>query len=205
MKVLIIGGDGWIASEIKPHLKKKGMELDVYDIKNGDDLFDEPKLNERMLTVDAVLHMAAIPHFDPTKRWDEFERLNVTGARNVCQAAANLGKRLVMFSSGAVYEFDGKNSYAVSKQMAEKAVEEIGGIPRVALRVNWPGGCPDKGLLSRHKGAECSWELLCQIVEMSLTVSLEDKFYVFNAINSRLRDGSPALLDVVERIRVLGI
>lgn len=223
--VLITGGKGWIAGIIKPYLESKQMQAFTYDIKDGEDLFDEGTLESHMAKVDTVLHMAAIPHFIPSIPWGEFERMNVVGTDTVCRMANKLEKRFVMISSGAVYGFDkgfmdpnvrplpldyhppleDLNFYAKSKVMAENKVKENGGGVRVILRVNWPGGCDSPHLLSVHLGAEVGWNLLGDIIHASLIKPLDEKVYVFNAVNPTLRDGKPALVEVQNRLETLGI
>jgi len=141
MKVLVIGGAGWFGEKLVPYLEQN-FDVDVYDLKNGDDLFDQRKLAGRMKNVDAVIHLAAIPHFDRDKNWEDFEKLNVDGTRVVLDHSRRQNKRLIYFSSGAIYGFDGGflsppgetlpvlwhgdlnevNLYAKSKILAERLI-----------------------------------------------------------------------------------
>ena len=248
-KVLVTGGRGFLCGQIIPFLRESGVEVDIYDIADGDDIFDTTALAKRIKGNDAVIHTAAIPHFDPSKSWEEFERLNVGGTKAVLAAmkkantptkvkttsksqkkrvTAQAGKpceRIIYFSTGALYGFDGGfvepesypiplsheanwdelNLYARSKVVAEKEVEKAKGLESIVLRVNWPGLCPSDGILAAHKWAEVSWELLNTIVLHSISAKLTTKYNVFNAINPTLRDGSPAKLEVSNRLETLGV
>jgi len=107
MNVLMTGGSGEIGGIVRPGLLDKrrfGFNIDVYDYKSGDDVFDVPKLFKRMQGKDAVIHLAAIG--GPGRRPNpySYERINGDGFRTVLRTAsyANVPK-LIYASSDAVY------------------------------------------------------------------------------------------------------
>lgn len=144
MKVLVTGGEGYFGSWLIPALEKD-YEVDSYDKQNGDDMFDTEGLEKRMAGCDAVIHLAALPHFKPEIPESDFQRVNVEGTKVVFQAAVKAGvKRFIFTSSGALYGYDagwipteerpiplshtgdyGKmNFYARSKVDAERFLQE---------------------------------------------------------------------------------
>ena len=58
-KVLVTGGLGEVGVLVT---KVPSFECDVYDIQNGDDIWDKKKLVERMKGKDIVVHLAAYAH-----------------------------------------------------------------------------------------------------------------------------------------------
>ena len=148
MKVLFTGSKGLIASWVVPYLEEYGIEVDGYDIKNGDDFFDKEKLVSRMKDCDAVIHMAAIPHYKVHGKVVPKEtmfKVNLEGTRAVAEATKEVGiKRLIFTSSGATYGYDegfkptkfpievddfnvpyeDLNFYAQSKRDCEKMLKE---------------------------------------------------------------------------------
>ena len=60
MKILVTGHKGYLGSEF---VKKYGKDFEVvgYDLQDGDDLLDYPKLVRKMEDCEQVVHLAAIP------------------------------------------------------------------------------------------------------------------------------------------------
>lgn len=104
MRVLVTGSRGFFASWLLPALSEH--EITGYDIKDGDDLFDEKHLLEKMRGQDAVIHLAAYPHFYDDVLSQRYTRRNIIGTANVVNAMLKARvRRLVYVSSGAVYGF----------------------------------------------------------------------------------------------------
>lgn len=119
MKVLVIGGAGYIGSHVAKALLKDGNEITVFDnLSSGlkenlqpgsgfiqGDILDYEKLKESMKGFDALIHLAAFKAagesmFKPEK----YSVNNITGTLNILNAASEVGlKRIVFSSSAAVY------------------------------------------------------------------------------------------------------
>ena len=148
MKVLITGDKGFVGTETKKLLEKKGHSIIGYDIMDGFDIRDY----EQFLDVaeyenpDRVLHLSAIARFDEADNDPKraFET-NVLGTRNVARACKKLCIPLVHASTGSVYmpikkdglisedwPAIGNSVYACSKATAEKYVLENN--PYIILR-----------------------------------------------------------------------
>lgn len=106
MKVLVTGANGFVGSFLCPGLEAAGYEVVPYDLKDGQDIFNGEQLSEALAGCDAVVHMAAIPHYSPTIPPQEYIRLNVYGTEEVLWAADYAGiRQFVYISSGALYGF----------------------------------------------------------------------------------------------------
>jgi len=104
VRVLITGGRGWIGSAVCMELQRRGHKVEAYDIKDGWDIHDSGDLEPAMAEADAVAHLAAIPHPNPARRWEDYWGLNVVGTQEVARGAAEAGvQRLVYASSTAYY------------------------------------------------------------------------------------------------------
>jgi UDP-glucose 4-epimerase len=119
MKLLVVGGAGYIGSIVAAHLLEAGHDVVVADnLSRGHraavpegaefveaDLLDPPTLRGAVDGVDAVLHFAALSLVaesvaDPTL----YFRTNVGGSLNLFDAMAEAGvKRLVFSSTAATY------------------------------------------------------------------------------------------------------
>lgn len=103
MKILLTGHKGYLGSEF---MKRYGNEYEVvgYDIKDGDDLLDYKKLEQKMQGCEQVVHLAAIPGPAVGKTFEEYFNNNVRATFSVAKAAvANGLKRIVYASSTTIY------------------------------------------------------------------------------------------------------
>ena len=106
MKLLVTGSDGFFASWLIPALGAAGHEVVGCDVKSGGDLFNHDDLVARLAGCDAVVHLAAWPHYKTTIPAQEFTRLNIIGTAKLVEAMADAKvRRLVYTSSGAMYGF----------------------------------------------------------------------------------------------------
>ncbi len=123
MKVLVIGGAGYIGSHVTRELLDRGFEATVYDnlsLGLRENLFPEAAFIEadildegalaRALAApggpyDAIVHLAAFKAAGESMlRPEKYATNNITGTINILNAAAAAGvKRIVFSSSAAVY------------------------------------------------------------------------------------------------------
>lgn len=104
MRVLVTGSNGWIGKPTMQAARTAGHDPVGYDLVEGHDIFDSDQLAASLSGVDAVIHLAAIPHPISRVPIDDYWHVNVEGTRQVAAAASNANlKRLVYASSTAFY------------------------------------------------------------------------------------------------------
>jgi nucleoside-diphosphate-sugar epimerase len=140
MKILVIGGSGFIGTALVRRLIELGYETSIFD-KNPSGYFnhlvtigdvrDKEALNRAIKGFDVIFNLAA-EHRDDVTPKSLYMEVNVGGAENVCNAADDNGVRKIIFTSSvAVYGFTEKetdesgelkpfNDYGKTKLQAEK-------------------------------------------------------------------------------------
>ena len=119
MKVLVIGGAGYIGSHVSKALIADGCEVTVYDnLSSGlkenlqdkssfieGDILDYEKLKKSMIGFDALIHLAAFKAAGESMiNPEKFSVNNITGTLNILNAASEIElKRIVFSSSAATY------------------------------------------------------------------------------------------------------
>lgn len=179
MKLLVVGGAGYIGSHMVKHLLAAGHEVVVADLVSPGpgvqwaelDIANEPALDALFAECpfDAVFHFASfIQVGESVSAPGKYYQNNVAATLTLLQAMVNAGiKRLVFSSSAAVYgnphyvpidEAHGKapiNPYGLSKWMVEQILEDFDrayGLKSVCLRYfNAAGADPDGQLGERHE------------------------------------------------------
>lgn len=162
MKVLVTGARGFFGSWLCPALEEVGHEVVPFDLQDGQDMQDVGALAEAMDGCEAVIHLAAYPHYKTSIPSQNFERRNIIGTAAVVEAMKRAGvKTLVYTSSGAIYGFGPDRSldgwvkppisetqeptaanwgmidaYGGSKLACEAWLSLIPGITVTALRIN---------------------------------------------------------------------
>lgn len=101
-RVLVTGGRGFIGTHLVRALGARGFEVVSYDLKDGQDIFDRPRLAEALQGVSLVFHLAAkvsVPEsiLDPISTHET----NATGTVVVLEEARRAGVRRVVYSSSA--------------------------------------------------------------------------------------------------------
>jgi UDP-glucose 4-epimerase len=112
MKYIITGGEGFIGSQIV-----KLVRGEEYDLKSGKDILDQEALLESLVDTEAVFHCAAkISVPESVEKPDFYYLNNVTGTKNVIEAAEKNGvKKIIFSSSAAVY---GEQSIKVTEDLS---------------------------------------------------------------------------------------
>ena len=116
MKVLVVGGAGYIGSHVAKALMLKGHEVTVYDnLSTGHetnlfkqnrfikgDILDYPALVEAMRGQDAVVHLAAKKAIGESMENPMLYSVNnISGSLNILNAMVECGAKYIVFSSSA--------------------------------------------------------------------------------------------------------
>ena len=176
-KVVVTGGGGFVGSVIVRQLLEKGCKVIVAArrryheleklgaISRTGDIGDSSFVNDLCRDVDVVFHTAAKAGI--WGKWEEYERTNVTGTRNILAACKELGIRRLVYTSTPSVVFSGsdiKNGdetlayssrflchYAKSKVMAEQLVLKANSssLTTCAIRPHLVWGPRDPHLIPR--------------------------------------------------------
>ena len=140
MRVLLIGGSGFIGSRFMPVLRGRGHEVSNLDLVDSPaidrittigDVTDAAAVTAASADRDVIVNLAAV-HRDDLRPVSLYDRVNVDGARAVVAAAESKGIARILFTSSvAVYGLDmndaaedsvpePKNHYGRTKLEAEK-------------------------------------------------------------------------------------
>ena len=150
MRILVVGGAGYIGSHAARALRRHGYEAILYDnlstghrvLATGFDLVvgdigDQDRLRAAMEHADAIMHFAALTFVgESVQNPRKYFHNNVEGALALLNTALDAGKRTVVFSSScAVYGTPARvpiredlprepiNPYGVTKLFFEHALE----------------------------------------------------------------------------------
>ena len=106
----IVGGAGFLGTRLANRLDKSGSDYAIYDIDKSNeatiklDVEDVSSLRE-LAGCDVLINLAAV-HRDDVKPLTKYDDVNVTGAKNLCNAARQHGiSKIVFTSSVAIYGF----------------------------------------------------------------------------------------------------
>jgi UDP-glucose 4-epimerase len=165
MKILITGGAGFIGSHLAAYYQSRATVCVLDNFRTGHrrnlaglnveliegSILDRPLLQRALAGVDAVFHLAALVSVPESIREPEAcTELNVTGLRNVLEAAADARVRKLCFASSAAIYGDNpvvpkreemppepRSPYAATKLEGESLCHEFtaaGRLTTVALR-----------------------------------------------------------------------
>ena len=144
MKILVVGGSGFIGTRLVEELLRAGHYASIFDKHESadfnqlvtiGDVRDQGALNSALKDIDAVYNLAA-EHRDDVMPSSLYYDVNVQGAKNLVQLAEQAGVRKIIFTSSvAVYgfterdtdesgEFRPFNEYGRTKLDAEKVYQE---------------------------------------------------------------------------------
>lgn len=176
MRVLIIGGAGFIGSTVAATVARKNHEVIIYDIGTWDtkmdnieyikgDIFDVGHLTNVLKECDSVIHMVGLPDARAAQECPQMSfDLNVRSLQAVLEVAKNSrDSRLILPSSASIYgvvdqpsvteEIIPKpnNIYAYHKYVAERLAEAYSlnyGIHVTVLRLFNVYGIKGSGILN---------------------------------------------------------
>jgi nucleoside-diphosphate-sugar epimerase len=138
--IILVGGSGFIGSNLAFKLIKKKINFRILDIKINPKLIahttivnilDKKKLINCIPANSVIINLAAV-HYDDEKT-EDYYLVNVQGSKNLCAAALLKNcRRIIFFSSVSVYGFakpfadenspqNANNHYGKSKKKAELA------------------------------------------------------------------------------------
>jgi UDP-glucose 4-epimerase len=136
MKVLVIGGSGFIGSHVADALSSAGHEVTVLDRHRSPhlrddqqfvagDMLDRERMQQAVEDRDAVYHFAGIAHLDIglTAPIETVEQ-NVLGTVIALEAARLAAVNRFVYASSVYVYSEGGSFYRCSKQAAELYVEE---------------------------------------------------------------------------------
>lgn len=136
MKVLVIGGSGFIGSHVADGLSEARHEVTIFDRRPSPhlrsdqkmiigDILDPCAVGEAVKGQAVVHHLAGIPHLDiGINQPVETVRQNVLGTVIALEASRNAGAQRFVYASSIYVYTEGGSFYRCSKQAAELYVEE---------------------------------------------------------------------------------
>ena len=137
--VAIIGGAGFVGTNLARNLKKTDVKYVIYDIDLRDGTENIVKLDVENLNslrqikgVDTIINLAAV-HRDDVKPISRYDSVNIGGAENICDAARRYNINKIIFTSSvAVYGFaqsniteDGEHNYFNDYGRTKSYAEEV--------------------------------------------------------------------------------
>ena len=141
MRIAVIGGSGFLGSSLCRILKNNEKHFVNYDINKSLDFPDdyeyfsvENKNSDFKSSFNAIINLAAIHRDDERK--EDYHKVNVEGARNICDLASKRSINKIIFTSTvAIYGFSNDpidedfnpnpfNDYGRSKLEAEEIYKE---------------------------------------------------------------------------------
>lgn len=124
MKVLVTGVHGQLGFDVVKELTSRGIEAVGADIDDFD-ITDEGETSDFITNIkpDAVIHCAAYTAVDRAE--DDAEtcrKVNAVGSRNIAEAAASVGAKIVYISTDYVYEGEGDTPFEVTDRVSPLSV-----------------------------------------------------------------------------------
>lgn len=113
MKITVIGGSGFVGTNLCRQLALKQQDFEIIDLKISNQFPEKCKIADvrdvdtlrETITGDVVVNLAAV-HRDDVRDRTEYQRTNVDGAENVARVCTEKGINKIVFTSTvAVYGF----------------------------------------------------------------------------------------------------
>ncbi|MFW5929625.1 MAG: NAD-dependent epimerase/dehydratase family protein [Halobacteriota archaeon] len=148
--VLVTGAGGFVGTKLCNQLVEDGYDVRGTDLNTADttnlddevefvaaDLTEADEIAEAVEDIEVVFHTAALFSYSSQLDWSLFEKVNVDGTENLCDAAVDEGvERIVHWSTSGVYGTprdellpvtedhpkNPKSNYDLSKWLQEKTV-----------------------------------------------------------------------------------
>jgi nucleoside-diphosphate-sugar epimerase len=98
MRVLVTGHGGFIGRFVAAELRATGHQVSGFDLADGNDIRDYGAVVDAVDGCDSVVHLAGVPRDGLASDADVYST-NVHGTINVLRAAAQNGRRRVVFAS----------------------------------------------------------------------------------------------------------
>ena len=140
-KVAVIGGAGFVGTNLSAQLVKKNISFSLYDLKANNDQnilsIDIEKVDtlDKLEGADTIINLAAV-HRDDIRPLSRYDDVNIQGSINVCEAARKQGINKIIFTSSvAIYGFAPEdtdelgdpnyfNDYGRTKFLAEQVYKD---------------------------------------------------------------------------------
>ena len=112
-KITVIGGSGFVGTNLCKQLSLKQQDFEIIDIKMSNQFPEKCKIGDvrdidalrQTITGNVIVNLAAV-HRDDVRNKSEYQRTNVNGAENIASVCEEKGiKKIVFTSTVAVYGF----------------------------------------------------------------------------------------------------
>ena len=112
-KITVIGGSGFVGTNLCKQLSLKQQDFEIIDIKMSNQFPDKCKIGDvrdidalrQTITGNVIVNLAAV-HRDDVRDKSEYQRTNVKGAENIASVCEEKGiEKIVFTSTVAVYGF----------------------------------------------------------------------------------------------------
>lgn len=217
MKILVIGGAGYIGSHVARSLLDKGHSVTVFDnLSRGcrENLFDDAEFIEAdMLNFpylfksmkdgfDGIIHLAAFKAAGESMvEPEKYAINNITGTINVLSAAWEFGVKCIIFSSSAAiygepqylpidekHSTNPENFYGYTKQVIEKLLDWFDRLRGIKYSALRYFNAAGYDLKGRIRGLERGPENLLPVV-METACGIREKLQIFGD-DYETRDGT---------------
>tara|TARA_B110000091_G_scaffold182285_1_gene200201 strand:- start:130 stop:1116 length:987 start_codon:yes stop_codon:yes gene_type:complete len=118
MKITIVGGSGFIGSNLSEVFSKKNHDFNIFDLRRSNNFLEKTILGDvcseddlnLIPNCDALINLAAV-HRDDVDPISLYDEVNVGGAKNICDLARKKQINKIIFTSSvAIYGFAKANT-----------------------------------------------------------------------------------------------
>ena len=155
MKIVVVGGSGFIGSHVADALSNAGHDVTIFDIKSSPylredqkmivgDILDREAVEHTICGHDVVYNFAAIADIDEARHKPiETVRVNILGNTYVLEACKQGRVKRFVYASSVYVLSNAGSFYRCSKQACEEYIQEYGrqyGLEYTILRYGTPYG-----------------------------------------------------------------